>query len=207
MKKKETKQCDTYNRAMSHLMSRLLFTYCKRKYDLSGGADGYWTMAITQPVPEGALVVPFAIMDAREWWLGWYRGKSEDGALLVESVQTHRICKFYNTGLMFLDNLEFANRPEFRYSDRQFDMIDRIERRTAKNNYWFVVGNPVFHEDGSIDVPIRQKFKDNFYTKTYKNFKSCTIAALDEHCREVCEMEKNKEKDNQNVLQNHQQRQ
>ena len=86
-------------------------------------------------------------------------------------------------------------------------MIDRIERRTAKKNYWFVVGNPVFHEDGSIDVPIRQKFKDNFYTKTYKNFKACTITALDEHCREVCEMEKNKEKDNQNVLQNHQQRQ
>lgn len=71
-------------------------------------------------------------------------------------------------------------------------MIDRIKLRVARNNYWYVVGNPVFHEDKSIDIPIRQKFKDEFYTKTYKNFNACTIA-LNEHCLECGEMNRNKE--------------
>ena len=188
-----SKRQDTYSRAMSHLMSRLLFTYTRKKIDFSSSKDGYWRMAVMQSVPEGALVVPFAIMDARQWWLGWYRGKNDEGYDLVESVETHEICKFDNTGFLFLDNLEFADNPLFKYTDDQYEMIDRIKLRVARNNYWYVVGNPVFHEDKSIDIPIRQKFKDEFYTKTYKNFNACTIAALNEHCLECGEMNRNKE--------------
>lgn len=175
---------DTYRRAMSMLMSRLLFTYVRKELDFSDRKEGYWKMAIMQSVPEGALVVPFAITDAKEWWLGWYLGKNEDGCDLVESIETHRICEFSNTGFLFLDNLDFANNPLYRYSDREFDIIDTIKRRVSRNNDWFVVGYPVFHEDGSIDVPIRKKFTQDFYVKTYKNLRSCTIAALDQHCSE-----------------------
>ena len=77
-------------------------------------------MNISRKVPEGALVVPYAITDAKEWWCGWYRGKDDDGYDLVESVETHRICKFTNCGFLFLDNLEFASNPTFRYSDREW---------------------------------------------------------------------------------------
>ena len=197
-KKQPTEQRDTYRRAMSHLMSRLLFTYTRRKIDLSGPKDGYWEMAIMQGVPEGALVVPFAIMDAKQWWLGWYRGKNDEGYDLIESVETHEICKFWNTGFLFLDNLEFASNPIFQYSDKQYEMIDRLKIRVAKNNYWYVVGNPTFHDDGSIDLPIRQKFTDEPYVKTYKNFKACTVAALDEHCRECGEINAAKKKEKEN---------
>lgn len=184
---------------MSHLMSRLLFTYTRKEIDFSSSKDGYWRMAVMQSVPEGALVVPFAIMDAKQWWLGWYRGKNEEGFDLVESVETHEICKFSNTGFLFLDNLEFADNPLFKYTDEQYEMIDRIKLRVARNNYWYVVGNPVFHEDKSIDIPIRQKFTEQFYTKTYRNFNACTIAALNEHCRECGEMNKNNELTTQNA--------
>ena len=191
MKTKKEHQ-DTYRRAMSMLMSRLLFTYVRMELDFSGSKYGFWKMAIMQSVPEGALVVPFAISYAKEWWLGWYRGKSEDGYDLIESVETHQITKFFNTGFLFLDNLDFASNPLFRYSDREFDIIDEIERRLTRHNYWFVVGNPVFLEDGSIDIPIRKKFTDDFYVKRYKNLRSCTIAALDQQCSECNAMAKGK---------------
>lgn len=191
-KNNNIKKQDTYRRAMSYLMSRLLFTYTRKEIDFSSSKDGYWRMAVMESVPEGALVVPYAIMDARQWWLGWYRGKNDEGYDLVESVETREIGKFGNTGFLFLDNLEFADNPLFKYTDDQYEMIDRIEHRVARNNYWYVVGNPVFHEDKSIDIPIRQKFTDEFYTKTYKNFNACTIAALNEHCLECGEMNRNK---------------
>lgn len=82
--------------------------------------------------------------------------------------------------------------PMYCYSDRQYEIIESIKRRVARHNYWFVVGNPTFHDDGSIDVPIRKKFEDDFYTKTYKNLRSCTIAELDKHCLECYEMSNSK---------------
>lgn len=187
------KQQDTYRRAMSKLMSHLLFKYLRKEHDFTPKKDGNWKMAIGEPVPEGALVVPFAITDAREWWLGWYRGKNEEGYDLIESVETHQICRFGNTGYLFLNNLEVFDSPIYHYSDREYDMIDTIEKRVAKNNYWFVVGNPTFHEDGSIDIPIRQKFTDDFYTRTYRNFRAVTIKALDEHCNEAGRLAQEKE--------------
>lgn len=66
-KNNNIKKQDTYRRAMSHLMSRLLFTYTRKEIDFSDYKDGCWRMAVMQSVPEGALVVPFAIMDARQW--------------------------------------------------------------------------------------------------------------------------------------------
>lgn len=182
--KKQQKQPDTYNRAMSHLMSRLLFTYAKKERFLHDPKDGFWEMALMKPVPEGALVVPFAITDAKEWWLGWYRGTDEEGYQLVESVQTHKICRFGNTGFLFLNNLEFAQNPLYQYTDKQYEAIDRLKIRVAKNNNWNVVGNPTFHDDGSIELPIRRKFCDKWLVKTYRNFKACTIEALDKHCSE-----------------------
>lgn len=191
---RKAKKPETYRRSMSKLMSRLLFVYSRKETDFSPRSEGYWKMAIMEDsVPEGALVVPFAITDAKEWWLGWYRGKGEDGCDLVESVETHSICKFYNTGFLFLDNLEFASNPIYSYSDSQFEKIDAIKRRVARNNYWYVVGTPIFHENGSIDIPIRRKFSDKFLTKTYKNFRACTIKALDAHCSEVPKEEEDRQ--------------
>ena len=189
------RKADTYKRAMSHLMSHLLFSYLRKDVDWSTKKDGCWRMAITEKVPDGALVVPYAIMDAKEWWMGWYRGKSEDGYDLIESIETHQVCKFGNSGFLFLDNLEFGNSPLYHYSDRQFEIIDTIERRVAKNNYWFVVGNPTFYEDGSIDVPIRKKFTDDFYTRRYRSLREATIKALDEQCQE-CNRLANEKKSN-----------
>jgi len=48
-------------------MSRLLFKYLSRKYDFSSAEDGCWYMNLVKKVPEGALVVPYAITDAKEW--------------------------------------------------------------------------------------------------------------------------------------------
>ena len=177
---------------MSFLMNHLLFSYLRKDVDWSKPEDGCWKMAITEPVPKDALVVPFAITDAKQWWMGWYRGKDDKGFDLVESVETHEICKFSNTGFLFLTNVEFSDNPAYHYSDREYDLIDRIKKRCARNNYWFVVGHPKFNDDGSIDIPIRKKFTDEWYTKTYRNFREVTIAALDKHCEECNNISKDK---------------
>lgn len=184
MAKKEKKP-ETYNRARYLLMSRLLYSHLRKNVDFHTSKDKEFIFGIDKPVPDGALVVPFAITDPKEWYLGWYRGKDDEGYDLIESVETHRICRFANCGFIYLDDKEFCDSPIFHYSDREYDIIETIERRVAKNNYWFVVGNPTFHEDGSIDVPIRKKFTDEFLTRTYRNLRACTILALDKHC-EAC---------------------
>ena len=180
---RKNKKEETYNRSMSQLMSRLLFKYMRRRRDLSPASEGYWHMNLSEKVPEGALVVPFALSDAKEWWLGWYRGRDDEGYDLVESVETHRICKFTNCGFLFLDNLEFASNPLWRYSDREWKIIDTIKKRVARHNHWFVVAKVEFNEEG-IAVSIRKEFCDELCTKTYKNLRTCTIAALDQHCEE-----------------------
>ena len=178
------KKPETYNRARYLLLSRLLYSHLRMNVDFHTSKDKKFIFGLGKPVPEGALVVPFAVTDPKEWYLGWYRGKNEEGYDLIESVETHSICRFYNCGFIYLDDKDFCDNPIFHYSDREYDIIETIERRVARNNYWFRVGNLTFHEDGSIDVPIRKKFTDEFMTKTYRNLRACTIAALDKHCEE-----------------------
>jgi len=191
--KKRNQTTDTYKRATSLLMSHLLFSFLRKEHDFSSSKNGYWHLNVLTPIPEGALVVPFALTYAAEWWIGWYRGKDEKGYDLVESVETRKVMRFFNCGFLFLDNVEFSNKPSYHYSDRQYEIIDKIEKRVARHNYWFVVGNPVFHEYGGIEVPIRQKFHDKFYSKTYKNLREMTIAALDQQCEECRALEKETE--------------
>lgn len=196
MKKREQTP-DTYKKVTSLLMSHLLFSFLRKDIDFTSSKEGYWHMNLGSPIPEGALVVPFALSYASDWWIGWYRGKDDKGYDLVESVETRKVMRFYNCGFLFLDNVEYSNSPAYHYSDRQYEIIDRIKKRVARHNYWFVVGNPEFHEDGSIDVPIRQKFHDEFYKKTYKNLREMTIAALDKQCEECEKMGKESEGGNQ----------
>lgn len=179
------KQEQTYKRACCHLIRNLLINYLRQEFDIRSNSDHCWRMGYFRNIPNGALVVPVTIIDAGEWFLGWHRGKSKDGYDLIESVLTHRIVKVANCSYMYLENLDFANRPEFYYSDNEYEIIDRIKKRVAKHNYWFVVGFPKFYNDGSFDLPIRKKFTDTFFTKKYRNLKSCTIKALDEHCMEL----------------------
>jgi len=163
-------------------MSRLLYDYLRKDKRHYGDKNNGFVLG--KPVPEGALVVPYAINDPKEWYMGWYRGEDKDGYDLIESIETHQVCRFWNCGFMYLDDKEFLNSPIFHYSDREYGIIEAVERRVAKNNYGFAVGNLTFHDDGSFDVPIRQKFTDEFVTRTYRNLRSCTVFALDKHCEE-----------------------
>ena len=67
---------------------------------------------------------------------------------------------------------------------------------------WKKLYNDLYHFPLSrhIDIPIRQKFTDDFHTRTYRNFRAVTIKALDEHCKEAGrlaqEKEAEKKKDN-----------
>ena len=172
--KKRKQTPDTYKRAMSRMMSHLLLSFLRKKREYNKPESECWETSLGNDViPIGALIVPFAISDAKEWWIGWYRGKDDKGYDLIESVETHNIMRFYNCGYLFLEDLEFCH------------------------NYWFVVGNPEFHEDGSIEVPIRQKFHDEFYKNTYKNLRELTIAALDKQCEECEKMGKESKGGNQ----------
>ena len=196
--KKRKQTPDTYKRAMSRMMSHLLLSFLRKKREYNKPESECWETSLGNDViPIGALIVPFAISDAKEWWIGWYRGKDDKGYDLIESVETHNIMRFYNCGYLFLEDLEFSTDPRYRYSDRQYEIIDRIKKRVARHNYWFVVGNPEFHEDGSIEVPIRQKFHDEFYKNTYKNLRELTIAALDKQCEECEKMGKESKGGNQ----------
>lgn len=181
---------ETYNRARYLLMSHLLFKYLRKGGDTYG--DPKFNMGLTQPTEVGSLVVPYAIYDPREWYIGWYRGVDDEGYYLIESLETKRIGRFGNCGLLGVNDEIFTKNPRYFYSDRQFDMVEKIEKRVKRHNFWFAVGNIRFHDDGKIEVPIRQKFTDEYYVKTYKNFKSVTIKELDAQCQECSE--RNKEK-------------
>lgn len=142
-------------------------------------------MDISGDVPIGAVVVPFALPDPKEWYVGWYRGKDEKGYDLVESIETHKICRFTNCGFLYVEDEDFTDNPWYRYSDRQYAIISTITKRLSRVSHWYSIGAPTFHEDNSIDIPIHQIFSDDFCTKTYRSLRAITIKALKEHCDEV----------------------
>ena len=149
-------------------------------------------MDISGDIPIGAVVVPFAIPNPKEWYVGWYRGKDEKGYDLVESVETHKICRFTNCGFLYVEDEDFTDNPWFRYSDRQYAMISTISKRIAKISSWYIIGTPTFNNDNSIDLPIRLSFFENYCTRKYRNLKAITIDALREHCKEVDSTKENK---------------
>lgn len=185
------KQQETYNTARCRFMSALLFKYLHKG---NPALDNHsFSMHMFGSIPIGAVVVPFAITNPKEWYVGWYRGKNEQGYDLIESIETHEICRFWNCGFLYIEDEYFTDNPWFRYSDRQYAMIGTIRKRISKISTWYVVGAPTFHEDNSIDLPIRGKFTDDFITKTYRNLRAMTIKALEEHCEEVSKMNKEKQ--------------
>lgn len=182
---KETQE--TYNRAKNAFMSHLLFRYI-RCGDIDTFREGF--LHERKEMPIGCVIIPYAIKNPMEWYVGWYRGRDDKGAYLIESIETHKICRFYNCAYLYSNDKDFTDNQWYRYSDREYKLIDIIRNRVSKHSTWFVVGAPTFHENGSIDVPIREKFSDDFLTKTYRNMRSMTIKALGEQCEELSEMNK-----------------
>jgi len=179
---KSIEQQETYNTARCRFLSALLFRYLHKSDGLN---RNHFNMHIFGEIPIGAVVVPFALGNPEEWYVGWYRAKNADGYDLIESVETHEIRRFYNCGFLYVEDEDFTDNQWFRYSDRQYAIISTITERLSRVSHWYSIGAPTFHEDNSIDIPIRQSFSDDFCTKTYRSLRAITIKALKKHCDEV----------------------
>lgn len=182
----------TYKKATSRLMQHLLSRYLKHDTDfiIRREEDYSWKLSLGESPFEGALVVPFLISNVGQWYIGWYRGKDEEGFYLVESLETREVCRMANCGFLYLTDKTFSESPFYHFSDEQYDAYERISKRLGKVSHWYVQETPVFNEDGSIDVTIRKKFGDHRNTVRYKNLREVTKVRLREQCDELYNSEK-----------------
>ena len=176
------KEKETYNTAFHEFMSRLLYRYLQRDGILEN--KRFLKSLYVTEIPIGAVVVPYLCESPKEWFIGWYRGKNNEGYDLIESVETHEICRFTNCNFLYVEDEDFTDNAWYRYSDNQYKKIHIIEKRLRKVDSSFSVGKPTFNEDNSIELPIIKAYRDKYYTKTYRNLRAITAEALKKHCAE-----------------------
>ena len=151
-------------------------------------------------IPEGSLVCPICITDARAWYLGWYRGIDKDGYHLVESIETHTICQFSNVGFYYIEASEFADKPQFFYSDSQFYQHYLITRKYREvEDFFYVVGWTVFHDNGSFTVALRERYTHTWVNRTYKSMRQLTKKQIKLHMKEIQNLPK-EEKEGKRTL-------
>lgn len=179
---------ETYDMSRSRLLSYVIPLFSQLDLPLvnKGHEWKHYYGLEKADIPEGSLVCPICIDDARAWYLGWYRGVDKDGYHLVESIDTHTICQFANVWFYYIEASEFADMPQFFYSDRQFYQHYLIKRKYyGVEDFFYVVGWTVFHDDGSFTVKLRERYKHTWVTRTYKSMRSLTKKQIKAHMSEV----------------------
>lgn len=198
-----SKKKETYNMSRSRLLSYVIPLFSQLDLPLvnKGHEWKHYYGLEKANIPEGSLVCPICIDDARAWYLGWYRGVDKDGYHLVESIETHTICQFANVGFYYIEASEFADKPQFFYSDSQFYQQYLIKRKYAeKEDYAYVVGWTVFHEDGSFTVKIRKRYSDAWVERTYKSMRQLTSKQIKAHIQELQNLPKEEKEDGKRTL-------
>jgi hypothetical protein len=145
-----------------------------------------WEGGIFQKPKVGDLVALQSAPDSK-WYVSWvveidFRDNGWNRWLL-ESIEDGHLCWWENVGFTIYKREELAKHPEWRWTDKQFELRDRWHRVFAKQDAYLTrPGIFAFNEDGSITLGVRERHnfgEDNFsHTKTFPEWKKVTIAHL-----------------------------
>lgn len=98
-----------------------------------------------------------------KWYLSWVveiRNKSNFTEYLLESIEDGKLCWWSNISLCYLNRKTILSRPDFRYSDEQFDFVDKCRSAYRESVSLYCFAGCDFNEDGSVNVLRRERFQD-----------------------------------------------
>lgn len=169
------------NRARLAMLNKLLSFPTINQKDWEGGG------LFTNP-QIGDLVSLQSAPDSK-WYVSWvveidYRNGGWNRWLL-ESIDDASLCWWENVGFSIYKRDEIASHPEWRWTDKQFELRDRWHRVFAKQDaYLTCPAQFVFNADGSLTISVRERHNfggDNFsHAKTFPDWKKVTLAQLTE---------------------------
>ncbi len=117
-----------------------------------------------------------------EWYLSWViqreeKGSSYDDKYLLESVDSNKLCNWENVSFYRLDRKIVDNHPQWRWEDKQFELRDKWVRAFKRRNaYIFRPCIPIFHDDGSVSLPVRKMFDQGEIARsTFPNWKKVLV--------------------------------
>ena len=197
------KRRETYDMSRSRLLSYIIPLFSQLDLPLvnKGKEWKHYYGLEKANIPEGSLVCPIMIENARAWYLGWYRGIDKEGNHLIESIETHTICKFCNCGFYYIEASVFDDFPQFYYSDSQFYQHYLIKRKYDNvEDFFYVVGWTRFHDDGTFTVKIRKRYSDDWVERTYKSMRSLTAKQIKSHMEDLQNLPKKEEPEGKRVL-------
>lgn len=200
MKKKET-----YEMSRSRLLSYIIPKFSNLDLPLVNKEQvwhHYYGFS-KEPIPIGSLVCPILVENARAWYLGWYQGTDDNGNHLIESIETHTICKFTNCGFYYLEPKEFEDMPQMKYSESQFYQDYLIKHKYGEvEDFFYCVGWTVFHDDGSFTVKCRKRYSNTWVERNYKSMRAVTKKQIKAHFEDVqkASSEKEEKTDGKHVL-------
>lgn len=126
-----------------------------------------------------------------KWYLSWFREYDPNNGwpkYLLESVDDGELCWWGNVGLTVYNREQVANRPRWKWEDKQFEFSDRWHKVCRNNDAYIVLGcQPVFSDDGSsvlLDVRIRFQFSDYRNPRTFPDWRKVTMKQMDAYYKE-----------------------
>lgn len=147
-----------------------------------------WEGSIFAKPKIGDLVSLQSAPDSK-WYLSWVvEIEFREGGWnrwLLESIEDNTLCWWENVGFSIYKKEELDLHPEWRWTDKQFELRDRWHRVFAKQDAYLTrPGKFEFTEDGGLTVGVRERhdFGEDqfFYAKTFPDWKKVTIGQLTE---------------------------
>lgn len=149
-----------------------------------------WRSDFGNDKPQVGDLVSLTSAPPSKWYLSWFREYDQNNGwpkYLLESIEDGELCWWENVGLNFYDRERVANRPQWKWDDKQFEFNDRWHKVCRKNDAYIVLGcQPVFHDDGSVTLDVRNRFQFSDYRnpRTFQDWKKVTMKQMDAYYKE-----------------------
>ena len=178
---------DTYHRARISILTELL------SFPIIRGKD--WTDD-RKPDP-GSLVATSGAPETK-WYLSWVvETELHEGGwhrYLLRSVEDGELSWWENVWLFRYSQERVQARPDWRWTDKQFDFRDRWHKVCYKQHdaYMVLPCRPTFHDNGSVTLSLRERhggFRDHYkfhHERTFDSWRKTTMKMMSEFYLEGC---------------------
>jgi len=123
-----------------------------------------------------------------KWYLSWLKEiEIKDGYTYytLESIEDGELCRWSNISLTAYDRERVAQRPDWKWMDKQFEFYNRWMKTCSRNDDGRLRGGsyPIFNDDGSVELTLHIRIlydDDTKYIKIFPNWKKLTIKQMGE---------------------------
>lgn len=146
-----------------------------------------WVSCYFEFTPQVGDLVAMNCVSNTKFYMSWLREiDPNDGwpKYLLESIEDGELCWWSNVGISYYDREIVKNRPQWKWTNEQFDFSSRWNRVCRKNDAYIVLPlQAVFTDNGGVTLDVRIRFGlDEYHNPaTFENWKKVTMKMMDEY--------------------------